>query len=215
VNEQPTETKVDRVLEDRMLAAAGDDERVAVLERARAFKRSWIELAEALAQVVERGSWRRWGHDSFDGYTRSELALSPATAAKLLGSFRFLKSSAPTVIERVQREPSTPVPSLRAVDFVARATERGAADVGTMSEIRRAAFEEGVEAPMLTRRFKAVAFPIDHEGAATRLKLQLSTTAKRLAALLAEPDAPVPKRIAAKLEEALGELLAAVDDTAN
>jgi hypothetical protein len=215
MSDPATETKVDRALEDRMLAAAGDPQRVAVLERARAFKRTWIELAEALAGVVERGSWRRWGYDSFDAYARHELALSPSTAAKLLGSFRFLASSAPKVIERVRHEPSAPVPSLKAVDFVARATERGAADKGTLSEIRRAAFEEGIEAPMLTKRFKAVAFPVDHDGNAERLKAQITSAAKRLAALLAEADAPVPRGLAVRIEEALGELLATVDDGAN
>lgn len=213
--EHPTDTKVDRALEDRMLAVAGDRERVAVLERARAFKRSWIELAESLALVVERGSWRRWGYDSFDGYAKGELALSPSTAAKLLGSFRFLKSSAPTVIERVREQPSSPVPSLKAVDFVAKATERGAADQETLSEIRRAAFEEGVEAPLLTKRFKAVAFPVDQGDVAERLRAQILSHARRLAALLAEPDGPLPPRLATRLEEVLGECVAICDDTSN
>ena len=51
------ETKTDRVLEDRMLSFAGDEERVEALARARNFKRSWIELAETLARVHERNSW--------------------------------------------------------------------------------------------------------------------------------------------------------------
>jgi hypothetical protein len=204
------ETKTDRALEDRMLAAAGDPERVAVLERARAFKRSWIELAESLSRVMERGSWQRWGYGSFDDYCKQELAVSPATAAKLLGSFRFLKASAPKVIERAHREPTAPVPSQRAVDFVAKAIERGAADSGTISEIRRAAFDEGVEAPMLTRRFKSVAFPVEEGEAGERLRAQITSTARRLAALLAEPAAPVPKKLAAEVEESLGELIAAL-----
>jgi hypothetical protein len=215
MNHPPAETKTDRALEDRMLAAAGDPERVAVLERARAFKRSWIELAEALARVVDKGSWQRWGHADFDAYVRLELSITPATAAKLLGTFRFLKTAAPRVIERA-REPSAPVPSLKAVDFVARATQRGAADAGTLTEIRRAAFEEGVEAPMLSRRFKAVAFPVDDGEASGRLRAQITATARRLAALLGEDGSPVPPRLAAGVEEALGELIAALEgDAAN
>src|SRR6187401_2879916 len=93
------ETKTDRVLEDRMLSFAGDEERVEVIARARTFKRSWIELAESLAGTYEKSSWQRWGFESFDAYCRNELCLTPATAAKLLGSFRFLRSAAPRVIE--------------------------------------------------------------------------------------------------------------------
>src|SRR6185503_12428880 len=101
LNASPSTTKTDRAMEDRMLAVAGDDERVEVIARARTFKRSWIELAEALAGVYERNSWERWGFPSFDAYCKSELSLTPATAAKLLGSFRFLRAAAPRVIERV------------------------------------------------------------------------------------------------------------------
>src|SRR5262249_11218949 len=102
------DTKTDRAMEDRMNAFAGDAERVEVSARARAFKRSGIGLAEALAGVYERGSWERWGYGSFDAYCKGELSVTPATAAKLLGSFRFLRSAAPRVIERVRDEPAAP-----------------------------------------------------------------------------------------------------------
>jgi hypothetical protein len=205
------ETKTDRVLEDRMLSFAGDEERVEALARARHFKRSWIELAETLARIHERTSWQRWGFPSFDAYCRNELCLTPATAAKLLGSFRFLRTSAPRVIERVHGEPAAPVPSLRAVDFVARATERGAADPKMLGEIRRAAFDDGMEAPALARRYKSVAFPVSEEERDDRVRAQLVACARRLAQLVAEPAAHVPKKAAAAIEEAVGLLLEELD----
>ncbi len=194
-----------------MLAAAGDKERVAVIAVARTFKRTWIELAEALTAVVDKGSWERWGFASFDIYCGKELHLKKGTVAKLLGSFRFLESSAPRVIERSRREPSAPVPSLEAVDFVARAAERGAVDKKTMREIEDQAFEEGVEAPLLSRRFKKVAFPVDEAERGERLHSQLTSTARRLANLIAEPEAPIPHDVAVAVEEALGQLLDALD----
>jgi len=206
------ETKTDRALEDRMLAFAGDGERVEVLARARAFKRSWIELAEALSHVVERGSWKRWGFESFEAYCKGELHVTPATAAKLLGSFRFLNTSAPRVIARAREEPAAPVPSLAAVDFVARATERGAADRGALSEIRRAAFDEGMDAPSLSRRFREVAFPVSEAESDERLRKQIAGCARRLAQLVAEAGAPVPRRVAAAVEEAVGQLLEVLED---
>ncbi|HWM84567.1 MAG TPA: hypothetical protein VNO33_01990 [Kofleriaceae bacterium] len=206
------ETKTDRALEDRMLAFAGDGERVEVLARARSFKRSWIELAEALAQVYERSSWQRWGFDGFESYCKNELHVTPATAAKLLGSFRFLRASAPRVITRAHEEPAAPVPSLAAVDFVARATDRGAADNKVLGEIRRAAFDEGVEAPALSRRFREVAFPIDEAEAGDRVRRQLTSCARRLAQLVAEPGAQLPRRVAVAVEEAVGQLLEALEE---
>jgi hypothetical protein len=206
------ETKTDRALEDRMLAFAGDGERVEVLARARTFKRSWIELAEALSQVYERASWQRWGFESFEAYCKNELHVTPATAAKLLGSFRFLRASAPRVIARAQEEPAAPVPSLAAVDFVARATDRGAADKGALSEIRRAAFDEGMDGPALSRRFREVAFPVDEGEAGDRLRKQIVSCARRLAQLMAEPGAQVPRKVAASVEEAVGQLLETLED---
>jgi hypothetical protein len=205
------ETKTDRALEDRMLAFAGDPERVEVLGRARRFKRSWIELAEVLAGVYERSSWSRWGYPSFDAYCKSELSLTPSTASKLLGSFRFLRSSAPRVVERASREPTAPVPSLRAVDFVAKAVERGAADEEALHQIRRAAFDEGVDAPALRRRFKAVAFPVNEEERDERVRAQILATARRLVHLVTEPSAHVPAEAARTVEEAVGQLIEALE----
>lgn len=204
-------TKTDREMEDTMLAFADDPERVDVLGKARHFKRTWIELAEALSGVYERESWLRWGHASFDDYCRKELHLKKGTVSKLLGSFRFLQNTAPRLLERSLREPDAPVPSLQAVDFMARAVDRGAADEETMEEMHRAVFEEGADAPVLSRRFKEVAFPVDEGEKRDKLRGQLAHTARKLASLLAEPDAPVPHDVAIAVEESLGQLLDALD----
>lgn len=206
-----TETKTDRALEDSMLVHAGDEERTEVLARARAFKRSWIELAEALAGVFERGSWQTWGYDSFDAYCRKELHITPSTASKLLGSFRFLRQSAPRVVERARDQPQAPVPSLRAVDFVARATERGAADKDSLQQIRKAAFEEGVEAPALARRFKEIAFPVSDSERDKKVRAQIASCARRLAQLVSEPAEGIPADEAKAVEEAIGRLLEAME----
>ncbi len=205
-------TKTDRKLEDKMLAAAGDPERAEVIGRARTFKRSWLELAEALTGVLERGSWEGWGYKSFDAYCKKELQITPSTAAKLTGSFRFLKSSAPTIIERSHASHDAPVPDVKVVDFVQRAEERGAADEDTMAEIRRVAFDEGARAPMLARRFKSVAFPVSDADAESKLLSQLGSTGRKLAALIAEPNLPVSHDVAAQVEEAIGKLLEAIDE---
>jgi hypothetical protein len=206
-------TKTDRAMEDRMLAVSDDPERADTLAKARAFKRTWIELAEALARVQAQGSWARWGFTDFDMYCRRELHLRQSTVLKLLGSYRFLESSAPRVIERARdtTPAPTPVPSLAAVEFVKNATERGAADAETLRTIHRAAFEEGAEAPALTRRFKELAFP-EVEGERTeKLRGQIAQAARRLAALIAEDHAPVPRALAVRVEETLGDLLGEIE----
>jgi hypothetical protein len=204
-------TKTDRQMEDRLLAVQADPERADTLAKARAFKRTWLELAEALTRVRDAASWQRWGYDDFDGYCRKELHLRASTVAKLLGSYRFLETSAPRVIERARGASDSPVPSLAAVEFVARAADRGAADDETMETMQRVAFDEGAEAGLLSRRFKEVAFPEDAGERGERLRGQIVAAARRLAGLIAEDGAPVSRKLAIRVEETVGELLAAID----
>lgn len=204
-------TKTDRQMEDRLLAVSGDPERADTLAKARAFKRTWLELADALARVQKHDSWRRWGFTDFDSYCRKELHLRSSTVQKLLGSFRFLETSAPKVLERARAMPEEPIPSMAAVEFVMKATDRGAADDETLQTIRRTAFEEGAEAPVLAKKFKEVAFPIDEAERGERVRTQLTGAARRLSALISEEELPVPKPLARRVEEVLGELLAALE----
>lgn len=205
-------TKTDRAMEDRMLAVADDPERAETLAKARAFKRTWLELAEALTRVQQQQAWERWGFTDFESYCRKELHLRASTVAKLLGSYRFLETSAPRVIERSRKGELSPVPSLGAVEFVAKATERGAADPETMETIQRVAFDEGVDAPLLSRRFKEVAFPETDDDRVGRARQQIVATTRRLAALIADESGPVPRPLAIRVEETLGELLEALSN---
>src|SRR3569623_166022 len=181
-------TKTDRQMEDHMHAVASDPLRADTLQKARAFKRTWIELADALTRVQTNKSWEGWGYPDFDSYCRKELHLRGSTVQKLLGSFRFLETSAPRVIERAreieQEDFSTPIPSLPAVEFVQKATERGAADAETMETIKRVAFEEGVDAPLLARKFKDVAFPEPDRERREQLRANNAQAARKLSSLL-------------------------------
>jgi hypothetical protein len=201
-------TKTDRQMEDRMLAVANDPERADTLTKARAFKRTWLELAQALSRVSEKKLWEKWGFSDFDSYCRKELHLRGSTVQKLLGSYRFLESSAPRVIERARDDHyEAPIPSLATVEFVQRATAVGAADEETLQSIRRVAFDEGAEAPVLKSKFGELAFPQTAADTRERLRSQIAGAARRLSQLIAEDGAPVTKKVATRVEEVVGELL--------
>jgi hypothetical protein len=206
-------TKTDRQMEDRMLAVANDPMRADTLQKARAFKRTWLELAEALAKVQAQQSWEAWGFPDFDAYCRKELHLRGSTVAKLLGSYRFLETSAPRVLERAREDRyEAPIPTLPAVEFVQKATERAAADPETLETIQRVAFDEGLDAPVLARRFKDVAFPESDRERREKLRAAIAQTARRLSSLIAETDSPVNKRLAIRVEELVGELLESIEN---
>jgi hypothetical protein len=209
-------TKTDRQMEDRMIAVASDPLRADTLQKARAFKRTWIELADALTKVQANRSWEGWGFPDFDTYCRKELHLRGATVQKLLGSYRFLETSAPRVIERARdveaEDLSTPIPSLPVVEFVQKATERGAADAETLETIKRVAFEEGAEAPMLLKKFKDVAFPETASERKEKLRASIAQVARKLSTLIAEEGSPVDKKLAIRVEELVGELLESIEN---
>jgi hypothetical protein len=55
-------TKTDAALAEAEEAHADDPARVELLQRARRFKASWIELAEGLSNVRRSGDFKRWGY---------------------------------------------------------------------------------------------------------------------------------------------------------
>jgi hypothetical protein len=206
-------TKTDRQMEDRLLAVSDDPERADTLQKARAFKRTWLELAEALSRANEKRLWEKWGFSDFDAYCRKELHLRGSTVAKLLGSYRFLETAAPRVIERARTDRfESPIPSLPVVEFVQRATETGKADEETLESIRRVAFEEGGETPLLSRQFGKLAFPQTDRDRREKLRGSIAQAARRLSSLIAEEGSPIPKKLAIKLEETIGEVLEAIEN---
>lgn len=196
-------------MEEKLAAVAADPLRADVLSKARAFKRTWLELAQALSQCQAAQSWQAWGFADFDQYCRNELHLRQATVAKLLGSYRFLESSAPRVIERARASDDAPIPSLASVDFVRKATDHGIASEATMGELRRVAFEDGAEPALLRKTFGPVAFPTEETKEAH--SKQLAAAARRLASLVADANDLVPKGLAMRVEETIGELLEAIE----
>jgi hypothetical protein len=202
-------TKSEARLEEAIRAHAQDDERVFVLERAKRFKRTWIELAQALVEVRERESYLRWGYGSFDEYVTRELRLKRGTVDKLCASYGFLRANAP----RLAREDpddfadvARPIPSWQAVDFVARAEERGAASAEVLDEMKHALFDEGAPSAALQRKYREVAFPLGDDEKRDRLNGQIIATAKRLADLVSEPELRLPRGLGEKIEAVVGEL---------
>lgn len=206
-------TKTDQMMEDRMIAVSSDPVRADTLQKARSFKRTWLELAEALSKVSEHKLWERWGFSDFDAYCRKELHLRGSTVAKLLGSYRFLETSAPKVIERARTDHyEAPIPSIATVEFVEKATAAGHADAETLRTIHKSAFEDGLEKPMLAKKFGEIVFPVTNADRKEKLRSAIAGAARRLSQLIAEDGAPVPKQLAIRVEETIGELLEAVEN---
>jgi len=202
-------TKTDSALAEAEQAHADDPERAELLRRARLFKTSWIELAEALTATRRSGRWKEWGFDSLEAYAKSELRLRPETVDKLTGSFSFLQRRAPGVL---QRDPlREPMPSYHSVDFLRRAEDSEDAPREAVEEIRRRVLDEAAPITAISRAYKDTVFPIDEDARRARDLAGVRNVARRLRELLGETKV-VPRKLAAEVGEVLDRLLEAVEE---
>jgi hypothetical protein len=208
-----TRTKVDASLAAAEEAhAEADPERAAMIKTARLFKSSWIELAAALTRVRKAGTWKRWGFDSFEQYTKTELRLRAETVDKLTGSYSFLQQKAPAVLSRDGL--TSPIPSYQAVDFLRRAEESDEATPDLVQELSRRVLSEGAPLSAVSRDYKDVVFPISDSDRAARDLSTLKAAASRLRDLLPETKA-IPRKLAGETAAAVERLLEALDAKAH
>jgi len=201
-------TKTDQILADQQEAHKGDPERADMIARARRFKSSWIDLAEALVRVRSTARWRDWGYDSLEAYAQKELHLKQETVEKLTGSYGFLKKRAPEVLSRDGL--TAPIPTYQAIDFLARAESRPEASRDVVEQIRRKVIDEGAGAAAVARTYKDVVFPLSPAEKRDRDAAGLRNVGKRLHELLEETHA-VPRRLATEVAEAVSRLLEALE----
>jgi hypothetical protein len=167
-----------------------------VLEGARRFKSSWVELGRLLSQVKRESLWREWGHPSFDAYCTRELFIRKGTAEKLTLSYGFLERHEPELAEPpAGAGAGQAAPPFEVIEVLSRAEANGRLDAARWTELR----DEALEAPTATalnRRLTeklgpAPRPPPPEEGERAR---RLASLARRLAAACAQDDA-VPRAV--------------------
>ena len=207
-----------------------DAERRELIERARQFKRSWVEMAEALVRVRASRAYERWGYEDIYSYCQEELHIKKSTVDKLTVSFSALRRHAPEVLERDGVE--EPLPSIDAVDYFARAmrTTRAEADAdddaardddppdhppGLVADLRRAVFDDHENVVSLRRRFDPVLNP-KPDGAEDLAALERTRSAARRLQQLLETCPGLSKRrvseVRGVLESLRDELGPLIDD---
>ena len=74
------------------------------------------------------------------------------------------------------------------------------------------AFEEGAEVSDLNKKFKDIAFPETPQDKREKSRAMIAQTARKLSMLIADEESPVPKRLAIRVEEVVGELLESIEN---
>jgi hypothetical protein len=120
-----------------------------VLESARRFKASWVELARLLVQVKREEAWREWGYPSFERYCTGELFIRKQTAEKLLASFGFLQRHEPALASP-RGEPRAP--PFEVIEVLSRAEAAGRFSETGWQEMREEILERSPPASAVNRR---------------------------------------------------------------
>lgn len=175
-------------------------ERYEVLDRAKRFKSSWVELGEKLLDVSKRARFREWGYGSFEEYCVQEIRIKRGTAEKLTMAYRFMEKEEPQLIER--REELKPLPDYRSIDLLRQAKEEKGFTEEEYVDLRKRVVEEDRSHPTVLKKFKEVAALREEVNPLAPLKAGISAARRLDSALRAMESAP-----AVYLEQ-VGEMIA-------
>lgn len=151
-----------------------------VLEAARRFKASWVELARLLAQVRRDEAWRGWGHASFERYCTGELFIRKQTAEKLLASFGFLERHEPA-LAKPRGEPRAP--PFEVIEVLSRAEAAGRLSESGWQELREEVLERTPTTALVNKRLTEKFGPPARAPAPPRTErlARLAAAARRVA----------------------------------
>lgn len=132
-------------IEEKMSGIDTGSLRYQILQNAKNFKTSWIDLGQALYSVWKDKLYKDWGFLTFDAYTSKEIGVRKNTALKLLKTYYFLEKEEPRMISKdyVKTKDAAEVPSYEAVDLLRLAKKRQGLDEDDYRRFRRDVLEKG------------------------------------------------------------------------
>jgi hypothetical protein len=137
---------IDR-LEEKMKEVEVGSLRYRILDNAKNFKSSWVELGRALYSVYKDKMYKEWGYGTFDIYTSKEIGIKKQTALKLLRSYYFLEKEEPQYLSKqfLDEAEAAKVPSYESVDVLRQAKNKKILDDEDYTRIKKEIFEDGVD----------------------------------------------------------------------
>jgi len=145
---QAYKTKSLENLEQKMQGVDTASLRYHILENAKSFKTSWVELGRALYSVSKDKLYKEWGYSSFDIYTSKEIGIRKQTAMKLLRSYYFLEKEEPAYLkeEYVENSDAGTIPSYESIDVLRQAKNKKGLDEEDYGQLKEKVFRQGKDA---------------------------------------------------------------------
>jgi hypothetical protein len=149
----PYQSKALRNIEEKMVDLDPSSLRYHVLESAKNFKVSWLELGRALYSVWRDKAYKEWNFNDFEAYAAREIGIRKHTAMKLLRSYYFLEKEEPEYLKEgyLTQAKTTNLPSYESVDLLRLAKNRKNLSKDDYENLKRDIFEEGKDARQIRR----------------------------------------------------------------
>ncbi len=195
-------------LEDRMDGLEPGSFRFKVLDAAKSFKSSWIELGQFLFTVYKDKLYRDWEYQTFETYCAKEIGIRQNTALKLLKSYSFLEKEEPEFVrpETLQERKPDRIPSYEAVNTLRLAHQNERVSEDQYEDLRQDILEDVKEEAEIKKKMKYILksgpknSPSPAEDKNTSLK-KLTLYLKNYKADVSTLE--VPPKILKKLDELL------------
>lgn len=166
-------------------------ERYDVLDKAKRFKSSWVELGEKLLKVSSQGHFREWGYGSFEEYCVQEIRIKRGTAEKLTMAYRFMEKEEPQLLETSGGgRDLKPLPDYRSVDLLRKAKEEKGFSEEEYQDLRKSVVEEERSHPTVLKKYKEVASLREEVDPLVPLKASLSAARRLHSALITLEEFP-------------------------
>lgn len=181
---EPIQSGAESHIETIMKQLDPSSERYRVLDVARRFKSSWVELGEELLRVNNQNLFQQWGYESFQEYCAREIRIKQPTAQKLTRAYNYLAKEEPELLAR--RVDLKPLPDYRTIDLLRQAREEKEFTGEQYAALRKSALEEERSHPVIRKQFQEMSAANSSDPAVEHLqrcKTALSA-ARRLAGCL-------------------------------
>jgi hypothetical protein len=186
MNDTP-KTAAESHIETLMQQLEPGSDRYRVLDVARRFKSSWVELGEELLRVNQGSLYQHWGYASFEEYCQKEIRIRKPTAQKLTQAYRFISREEPGLL--AEQSPLQTVPDYRSIDLLRQAREEQSFSEEDYATLRQTIIDQERSHPTAVKCFKSLAPPTPADGKERyRLYKRALSAARRLNDAMEEMD---------------------------
>ena len=129
-----------------------------ILDSAKNFKCSWVELGRSLYSVYRDKMYKEWGYVNFDIYVSREIGIRKQTAMKLLKSYYFLEKEEPQYLKTDYASSAKPaqIPSYESIDVLRQAKNKKGLDENDYKDLKKEIFEKGRDAQELKKNLGVI-----------------------------------------------------------